>query len=72
MDVKNKNSSQQSTQEEVKTKEKVRVYKNTGKYGDYYSAKQGQNKINFSLKQIQMADEYFEKSKNKGEGLRLP
>jgi hypothetical protein len=66
--VKNKNSNQQATQEEVKTKNKVRVYKNSGKYGDYYTAKKGEIRINFSLKQIQIADEYFEKNKNKGQG----
>lgn len=66
--MKNKNSNQQATQEEVKKNNKVRVYKNSGKFGEYYTVKKGELKINFGINQIQIADEYFEKSKNKGQG----
>lgn len=66
--MKNKSTNQQSEQNENKVQDKVRVFKNSGKYGDYYTAKKGEIRINFSLKQIQIADEYFEKNKNKGQG----
>ena len=73
--MKEKKQEQQTKESKPKTNDRWSLYKNKGKFGDFYSLKKGDLKISINAKLlldlIEIANRYFdneEKKNNKAEG----